>query len=162
MHTTDFLKRYSHILCFLNKFPITLFWVGSHHFGNGHRFIQCTPLTFLKDIATFCVFYIYFPFLCFGWVVTIFKMVIDLLPIFKSHLTSPTIHYTNIPQCTIFAPMCSFLLQNGALWDLWLVHCGICATVAGLIVISLVDKGRHHEMKQLICSKHTTKRSILW
>ena len=24
--------------------------------------------------------------------------------------------------------MCTFLLQNGALWDMELVHCGICAT----------------------------------
>ena len=24
--------------------------------------------------------------------------------------------------------MCTFLLQNGAWWDMGLVHCGICAT----------------------------------
>ena len=25
--------------------------------------------------------------------------------------------------------MCVFLLQNGALWDIYLVHCGICGMV---------------------------------
>ena len=51
----------------------------------------------------------------------------------KTHLTYPTmLHQTNIPQCTILwqkcAHMCTFLLQNGALCDMGLVHYGICET----------------------------------
>ena len=43
---------------------------------------------------------------------------------------NPAMHQTNIPQCTTlwqkYAHMCTFLLQCGALWDMRLVHCGIC------------------------------------
>ena len=31
----------------------------------------------------------------------------------------------------VYAHRCSFLLQNGTLWDKGLVHCGICATGLG-------------------------------
>ena len=48
----------------------------------------------------------------------------------QTHLTNPTMHQTNITQCTLLqqkcAHMCTFLLPNGALWDVGLVHCGIC------------------------------------
>ena len=44
--------------------------------------------------------------------------------------------------------MCTFLLQNGKLWDIWLVHCGIYAT--GLMVLNL-DK-----MKQIINHVHNS------
>ena len=37
----------------------------------------------------------------------------------------PTMHY-------FVTEMCTFLLQNGALWDMGMVHCGICAT--GLLI----------------------------
>ena len=41
----------------------------------------------------------------------------------------PTVHQTNIPQCTILqqkcAHVCTFLSQNGALWDACLMQCGI-------------------------------------
>ena len=37
---------------------------------------------------------------------------------------------SHVPQCTILsqkcAHMCTFLLQNDALWDICLMHCGIC------------------------------------
>ena len=40
---------------------------------------------------------------------------------------------SQIPQCIKYptvhnfaTEMCTFLLQNGALWDMGLVHCGIC------------------------------------
>ena len=39
-------------------------------------------------------------------------------------------HQTNIPRCTILqqkcAHVCTFLLQGRALWDICLMHCGIC------------------------------------
>ena len=39
-------------------------------------------------------------------------------------------HKSHIPQCTILwqecAHVCTFLLQNDALWDIYLMHCGIC------------------------------------
>ena len=34
----------------------------------------------------------------------------------------PTMHHFETEMCT-------FLLQSGALWDMGLMHCGICATV---------------------------------
>ena len=38
-------------------------------------------------------------------------------------------HKSHIPQCTILwqkcAHVCTFLLQNDALWDIYLMHCGI-------------------------------------
>ena len=37
---------------------------------------------------------------------------------------SLTMHYFVTEKC---AHMCTFLWQNGTLWDMWLVHCGICA-----------------------------------
>ena len=44
--------------------------------------------------------------------------------------TNSTMHQSRIPQCIIlwqkFAHVCTFLLQNGALWDVCLTHCGIC------------------------------------
>ena len=44
--------------------------------------------------------------------------------------TNPTMHSTIIPQYTILwqkcAHVCTFLSQNGALWDICLMHCGIC------------------------------------
>ena len=48
----------------------------------------------------------------------------------KTHLTYTTMNQTNIPLCNILeqkcAQMCTFLLQNGALWGIGLLHCGIC------------------------------------
>ena len=38
--------------------------------------------------------------------------------------TSPTSH--NAPFCYRNVHMCTFLLQSGALWDICLMHCGIC------------------------------------
>ena len=47
-----------------------------------------------------------------------------------SHLTNPTMHQKNTPQCTILwqkcAHMCVLLLQNGALQDIRLVQCDTC------------------------------------
>ena len=34
----------------------------------------------------------------------------------------------NVAKIHPFHKSCTFLLQNGALWDMALVHCGICAT----------------------------------
>ena len=48
-----------------------------------------------------------------------------------SELSHKSHNASNIPQCifcNIYAHMCTLLLQNGALWDMDLVHCGICAT----------------------------------
>ena len=39
--------------------------------------------------------------------------------------------------------MCTFLLQNGALWDMGLVHCGICAT-------SILRPVWHHQERHWI------------
>ena len=54
----------------------------------------------------------------------------SVIAIAVTYLTNPTVHHTNIPQCTILkskcAHMCTFRLQNGALCDLGLVHCRIC------------------------------------
>ena len=62
-------------------------------------------------------------------------------PIFPSTLDSPIVWFVayrpieQIPRCTSSishnAPFCNrnmhtFLLQNGASWDIWLMHCGIC------------------------------------
>ena len=38
--------------------------------------------------------------------------------------TSPISH--NAPFCNRNVHVCTFLFQNGALWDNWLMHCGIC------------------------------------
>ena len=38
--------------------------------------------------------------------------------------TRPIFH--NAPFCNRNVHMCTFLLQNGALWDICLLHCGIC------------------------------------
>ena len=39
-------------------------------------------------------------------------------------------HKSHIQQCTILwqkcAHVCTFLLQNDALWDIYLMHCEIC------------------------------------
>ena len=39
-------------------------------------------------------------------------------------------HKSHIPQYSILwqkcAHVCTFLLQNDALWDIYLMHCGIC------------------------------------
>ena len=43
----------------------------------------------------------------------------------------PTMHRFVKKKC---AHMCTFQLQNGALWDMGLVHCGICGT--NLFIIS--------------------------
>ena len=40
--------------------------------------------------------------------------------------TSPMSH--NAPFCNRNVHVCTFLLQNGALWDIYLMHCGICET----------------------------------
>ena len=50
-------------------------------------------------------------------------MAIDL--IHKSHnapVPHPTMHH-------FLTEMCIFLLQNGALWDIFVIHCGICEMV---------------------------------
>ena len=36
---------------------------------------------------------------------------------------NPTMHQFHIPQCT---SVCTFLFQNGASWDIYLMYCGIC------------------------------------
>ena len=33
----------------------------------------------------------------------------------------PTMHHFVTKMCT-----CTLMLQNGAMWDIWLMHCGIC------------------------------------
>ena len=44
--------------------------------------------------------------------------------------TNPTMHQSHIPQFTTLsqkcAHVCTFLLQNGALWYICMIHCGIC------------------------------------
>ena len=44
--------------------------------------------------------------------------------------TNPTIHQFRIPQCIFLLQKCAhvrtFLLQNGALWDICQMHCGNC------------------------------------
>ena len=38
------------------------------------------------------------------------------------------LHQCHIPQCTTFVmDVCTFLLQSDSLWDICLMHCGICA-----------------------------------
>ena len=43
----------------------------------------------------------------------------------KSH-NAPLPYPTMNHFVTEYANMCTFLLQNGALWDICLMHCGIC------------------------------------
>ena len=46
------------------------------------------------------------------------------------HSTNPTMQQSHIPQCAILkqkcAHVCTYLLQNDALWDICLEHCWIC------------------------------------
>ena len=57
---------------------------------------------------------------------------------------------------------CTFLLQNGALWDMWLVHCGICAT--GLFKCTIF----HHTLQLLntlqvtVCHHFSNKPLDQW
>ena len=68
-------------------------------------------------------------------------------------ISNPTMHQRNIPPCTILsqrcANMCTFLLQNGALWDTRLVHCGICVT--GLLHIHKQWNAITHPWTNLKC-----------
>ena len=51
-------------------------------------------------------------------------LIMAINPSHKSH--NALDKYPTMPH---FVPeMCTFLLQNGALWDMGLVHCGICVT----------------------------------
>ena len=43
-----------------------------------------------------------------------------------SNLTNPTMHPFHIPQCTIQNRNVYISVLNGALWDMELLHCGIC------------------------------------
>ena len=42
----------------------------------------------------------------------------------KSQMHQPISH--NVPSCNRNINVCLFLLQNDALWDICVVHCGIC------------------------------------
>ena len=53
------------------------------------------------------------------------RRVID--PLHKSHKCIRQISH-NAPLCNRNVHTCTFLLQNGALWDMGLMHCGIYAT----------------------------------
>ena len=50
-----------------------------------------------------------------------------------THTPDPITHQLRIPQCTIVsqkcAQVCTFLLRNGVLWDIDLMHYGICEMV---------------------------------
>ena len=48
--------------------------------------------------------------------------------------TNPTLISHNAPFCNRNVHVCAFLLQNGALWDICLVHCGI--NEMGLLYLS--------------------------
>ena len=52
--------------------------------------------------------------------------------VLKKILINPALHETNIQMHHFVEQKCAnmrtFLLQIGVLWDLGLVHCGICAT----------------------------------
>ena len=61
-------------------------------------------------------------------------------PSHKSHNASD--EYTTMHH--FVTEMCTFLLQNGALWDMGLVHCGICAT--GLFATYICASGRREEL----------------
>ena len=54
-------------------------------------------------------------------------------------------HHSHIPQCTIFkqkcAHVCTFLLPNGALWNINLMHYGICEM--GLWYVQYVPRNMH-------------------
>ena len=41
----------------------------------------------------------------------------------KAHIPYPTMQHSVTEMCTRVS---TFLLQNGALWDMCLMHCGIC------------------------------------
>ena len=44
-----------------------------------------------------------------------------------THLPNPIMHQTKYPTMHHFvAEICTFLLQNGSLWDMGLMHCGTC------------------------------------
>ena len=40
--------------------------------------------------------------------------------------------------------MCTFLLQNDALWDMGPMHCGVCATglLEGICLMGLIETGK--------------------
>ena len=56
------------------------------------------------------------------------KSVIFFLSLFENTAWISNNHQTSNLSHTKCQNTCSFLLQNGALWDMVLVHCGICAT----------------------------------
>ena len=64
-------------------------------------------------------------------------------------------HQSHMPQCTIlyqkYAHTCTFLLQNGTLWDMGLVHRGICEI--GLLDVTIkkdiCHRGRYTSRRKL-------------
>ena len=54
----------------------------------------------------------------------------------------------NATFCDRNVHMCAHLLQNGALWDICLVHCGICEI--GLLHVPALDTSFWHNIPELI------------
>ena len=66
------------------------------------------------------------------WVQLTLRCPVSCICVHETHITTHTTSQSNIPQCPNLlqkrAHVCTFLLQNVALCDIELVHCGICAT----------------------------------
>ena len=67
----------------------------------------------------------------------------------------PTMHHFVKEMCTCtcvcaHAHVCTFLLQNGALWDMGLVHCGICSTTLLEKQLASID-GWHRVKRSHLC-----------
>ena len=61
-------------------------------------------------------------------------------PSYKSHNASdkyPTMYH-------FVTEMCTCLLQNGALWDMGLVHCGICAASLFLVISNRIHSKNNY------------------
>ena len=53
-------------------------------------------------------------------------VIIDLIHKYhNAQIPHPTMHYFVTEMCTCDI-VCTILLQNDALWDIYLMHCGIC------------------------------------
>ena len=113
------------------NFQSLIWWY--HRFNWSARLVDRTPI----PVLPLCAMWHYAKISMVMWCPTTFWSPCHHYPCtpHKSHEASdkyPT-------QCTILwqkcAHMCTFLSQNGALWDMGLVHCGICAIILTYLVI---------------------------
>ena len=97
----------------------------------------------------------------------------------QTRLTNPWMHLCHIPQCTILlqkcAHVCTFLLQNGALWDfvwctVWFVRwvysllvCVIHDSIWRIYPAAVMRTLRHPAGRHIACKhKHMTALAALY